>query len=204
MRWWNRLAMQIRMLCFRKDADAQLNDELHFHLEQQIAENRLDDALVTAKTMFAMSRHMGEHPTLIGELVAIAIAHVAIGPFEEMLEQPGCPNFYWALTSLPNPLVSLDKGVAGERTLTQSELRDLDESSPMTVEQVKKVAEHIDKLYSFDGNKKRKKTWENVKEKLAAIAYVPIGNSPDECAALIQGEMAKWGPIIKAAGLRAD
>jgi tripartite-type tricarboxylate transporter receptor subunit TctC len=44
----------------------------------------------------------------------------------------------------------------------------------------------------------------DVKEKLAAIAYVPIGNSPEECAAFFKSEMAKWGPIIKAAGLRAE
>jgi tripartite-type tricarboxylate transporter receptor subunit TctC len=44
----------------------------------------------------------------------------------------------------------------------------------------------------------------DVKEKLAAIAYVPIGNSPEECAAFFKAEMAKWGPIIKAAGLRAE
>jgi tripartite-type tricarboxylate transporter receptor subunit TctC len=44
----------------------------------------------------------------------------------------------------------------------------------------------------------------DVKEKLAAIAYVPIGNSPEECTAFFQAEMAKWGPIIKAAGLRAE
>jgi tripartite-type tricarboxylate transporter receptor subunit TctC len=44
----------------------------------------------------------------------------------------------------------------------------------------------------------------DVKEKLAAIAYVPIGNSPEECAAFFKAEMAKWGPIIKAAGLRVE
>jgi tripartite-type tricarboxylate transporter receptor subunit TctC len=44
----------------------------------------------------------------------------------------------------------------------------------------------------------------DVKEKLAAIAYVPIGNSPEECAAFFKAEMAKWGPIIKAAGLKAE
>src|SRR5215472_16092405 len=41
MRWLNRLVMQIRMLLFRRNANVQLNKELHFHLEQQIAENRL-------------------------------------------------------------------------------------------------------------------------------------------------------------------
>lgn len=32
--------MQVRMLLFRRVADTQLNEELRFHLEQQIAENR--------------------------------------------------------------------------------------------------------------------------------------------------------------------
>jgi predicted permease len=40
MRWLNRLVMQVRMLLFRRMADAQLNEELRFHMEQQIAENR--------------------------------------------------------------------------------------------------------------------------------------------------------------------
>jgi tripartite-type tricarboxylate transporter receptor subunit TctC len=44
----------------------------------------------------------------------------------------------------------------------------------------------------------------DIKEKLAAIAYVPIGSSPDECTAFFKSEMAKWGPIIKAAGLHAE
>ena len=84
-------------------------------MRAEVALGRFDDALRTAKTMFAMSRHLGEHPTFIGNLVGIAIANTAIGPLEEMLEQPGCPNLYWALTNLPNPLVSLDKGMEGER-----------------------------------------------------------------------------------------
>ena len=37
---------------------------------------------------------MGEHPTLLGNLVGIAIANLAIAPLEELLEQPGCPNLY--------------------------------------------------------------------------------------------------------------
>jgi tripartite-type tricarboxylate transporter receptor subunit TctC len=44
----------------------------------------------------------------------------------------------------------------------------------------------------------------DIREKLAAIAYVPIGNSPEECAAFFKAEMAKWGKIIKAAGLKAE
>ena len=81
----------------------------------EIAAGRIDDAIRTAKTMFAMARHLGEHPTLIGELVGLAIAFTAINPLEEMLERGECPNLYWALTHLPCPLVSLKTGLEGER-----------------------------------------------------------------------------------------
>jgi tripartite-type tricarboxylate transporter receptor subunit TctC len=44
----------------------------------------------------------------------------------------------------------------------------------------------------------------DVKEKLAAMAYVPIGNSPQECTAFFKAEMAKWGKVIEDAGLKAE
>ena len=54
----------------------------------------------------------GRAPDVRRQPVGVAIANLAIGPLEEMLEQPGCPNLYWALTNLPNPLVPLDTGDA--------------------------------------------------------------------------------------------
>ena len=92
-----------------------LASALKVRMRAEVALGRFDDALRTAKTMFAMSRHLGEHPTFLGNLFGVAFANLALGPLEEMLEQPGCPNLYWALTNLPNPLVSLDTGMQGER-----------------------------------------------------------------------------------------
>ena len=40
MRWFDRFAMRVRMLFGRGAASRQLDDELRFHLERQIAENR--------------------------------------------------------------------------------------------------------------------------------------------------------------------
>jgi hypothetical protein len=122
---------------------------LQMRFREEIAADRLDDALVTAKTMFAMTRHMGEHPTLIGDLVGIAIGNVTIVAFEEMLERPGCPNLFWALTALPNPLVSLENGLRGERVLVYSELKDLDDQAPIKPPQLKKLIAHLDKIRSI-------------------------------------------------------
>lgn len=68
---------------------------LQTRFRAEIAQCRFDDAIRTAKTMFAISRHLGEHPTLIGDLVGIAIASLTVSHLEEMLDQPGCPNLYW-------------------------------------------------------------------------------------------------------------
>jgi hypothetical protein len=133
----------------------QLATELQKRFRDEITQRRFNDALVTAKTMFALSRHMGEHPTLIGELVGIAIAAVTITPLEEMLEQPGCPNLYWALTYLPAPFVSLRAGLEGERIFLATELRDLDDKNPMTTAQLKKLITYIDRLLEVGRNEKK-------------------------------------------------
>jgi tripartite-type tricarboxylate transporter receptor subunit TctC len=44
----------------------------------------------------------------------------------------------------------------------------------------------------------------DVKDKLAAMAYAPIGNSPEECEAFFKAEMAKWSKVIQDAGLKAE
>jgi hypothetical protein len=112
----------------------------------EIALSRLDDAIRTAKTMFAMSRHSSEHPTLIGNVIGMSIANLALDALEEMLEHPRCPNLYWALTNLPTPMVPLDKGMGGERALVLSEFRGLDENAPMSADELTKFITHTEML----------------------------------------------------------
>jgi hypothetical protein len=122
----------------------------------EIAMHRFDDAIRTAKTLFAISRHLGEHPSFIGNLVGIAIANMTIGPLEEMLGQSGCPNLYWALTSLPNPMISLEKGMDGERVMTAWAFRDLPDGAPIGADQLKKFIAHADKILELEMSKDRK------------------------------------------------
>jgi hypothetical protein len=97
--------------------------------------------------MFALSRHVGKHPTLIGNLVAMAIANETIGPLEEMLQQPGCPNLYWALTDLPSPLVEIRHGMQGERVLDPTELAMITDRGAMTAAELERVMKGLDELY---------------------------------------------------------
>jgi tripartite-type tricarboxylate transporter receptor subunit TctC len=43
-----------------------------------------------------------------------------------------------------------------------------------------------------------------VKERLAKLGATPIGSSPQEFDAKIHADYDKWGPIIKAAGIKPE
>lgn len=43
-----------------------------------------------------------------------------------------------------------------------------------------------------------------VKERLDAIGFVPVANTPDEFAAIIKGETARWAEVIRAANIKAQ
>jgi hypothetical protein len=63
-----------------------------------------------------------------------------------MLEQPGCPNLFWALTSLPNPLVPREKGLDSERIWTQVEFPGLANSASLSEDQLKELIARIDRV----------------------------------------------------------
>ena len=64
---------------------------------------------------------------------------VAIEPLEEMLEQPGCPNLYWALTNLPSPLISSTRVWKASGSIAPVAIfRDLNDSAPMSADQLQR------------------------------------------------------------------
>jgi tripartite-type tricarboxylate transporter receptor subunit TctC len=45
---------------------------------------------------------------------------------------------------------------------------------------------------------------EDVRERLRGLGADPVGNTPEQYTAFIQNEIAKWGKVIKAAGIKAE
>jgi tripartite-type tricarboxylate transporter receptor subunit TctC len=43
-----------------------------------------------------------------------------------------------------------------------------------------------------------------MKERLDAIGFVPVANTPDELAAVIAAETTRWGKVIREAGIKAE
>jgi hypothetical protein len=143
----------------------ELAGALKVRFRAEVAERRFDDALDTAKTMLALSRHLGEHPSLIGELVGIAVAFVTIGPLDEMIQQPGSPNLFWALTDLPQPFIDLRKGVQGARAMTMDVFAPIDAKATMSDAQTREVVARIQHMWDTLRVKKDVADWIN---KLAA------------------------------------
>jgi hypothetical protein len=132
-----------------------LASALKVRMRAEVALGRFDAALRTGRTLFALARHLGQHPTFVGNLVGLATATAAIGPLQEMLEQPGCPNLYWALTHLPDPLVPVDRGGQGDRVgITQWMFRDLDDNAPMSTDQLERFIVFMDKLLKAEFSSK--------------------------------------------------
>jgi hypothetical protein len=88
---------------------------LQLRCRLQMADGDIEGALRTIRTGIGMAHHVGETPTLISHLVGIAISSIFLGEVDQLLSQPKCPNLYWSLTDLPQPLLSIRKPFEGER-----------------------------------------------------------------------------------------
>ncbi len=107
----------------------------------EIADGHYDKALYTLQSGLALARHTGDAVTLIQDLVGMAIAQIMLAQLEELIQQPGAPNFYWALTDLPRPFFDLRKALQGEKLgmyATIPELHSL-ETTRLTPEQQQKL-----------------------------------------------------------------
>ncbi len=80
----------------------------------EIAQGKWDEACQTLQTGYAAGRHLGEGPTLIHVLVGGAVTRLMNDQVEAMIQQPGAPNLYWALTDLPRPFLAPELAVRQE------------------------------------------------------------------------------------------
>jgi hypothetical protein len=126
---------------------------LKLRLRGQIKENKFDEAVYSLQTIFNMSRHMDVHPTLISHLVGTAITTSSFSAIDEFISQPGSPNLFWAFTYTPKPLLSLERGIQGERMMVMNELKAFtDARHPWTKEEFKLAKEKFSNIASVFGN----------------------------------------------------
>jgi hypothetical protein len=112
----------------------------------ELADCQFDKATYTLQTGFALARDVGDGADLVlHDLVGIAIQAIMFTRVEEFLQQPGAPNLYWALTTLPSPLIDVRQAMRNEMgTLYRSfpGLRNL-EDRKMNAAQVEALIEEV-------------------------------------------------------------
>ncbi len=79
----------------------------------EIAEGRYDDASKTLTMGYRLAANVAESPILISNLVGIAIANLMNESVIDWIDSGG-PNLYWALASLPSPLVDIREALRQE------------------------------------------------------------------------------------------
>lgn len=98
----------------------QLSRLLRVKARVETAEHSYDQALDTIQTGLVFGRHVSSGPFVINNLTGIAICSVMLERLEELISQPGVPNLYWALTALPQPLVSMREALETEQRLGEN------------------------------------------------------------------------------------
>jgi hypothetical protein len=158
-----------------------------------LADDNIDQAVYTLQTGFSLGRDIGQAPTLINSLVGVAISHVMVGQLEELLKHSKCPNLYWALAYLPNPLIDFRKAFEGERLFILAsfpELRGI-ETEQLSPENEVKLLDHLSK--GFDGRNAREiDQADHVTLTLLALKIYPVakkalieeGRKPEEVDAM--------------------
>jgi hypothetical protein len=148
------------------------------------------------ETCFAFSRHVADGPFLINGLVAIALASQFAGAVADLVERPGAPNLYWALTALPRPLIDLRRAQDVEFRFIETvfpELDDLDRER--TAEQwdgvLRRIRTEIRGL-SMEGNPPKLPNW------------FPKDAAPDDPAAKSPDLPAARNFVARNNGLPAD
>lgn len=119
-----------------------------------IAERQFEKAVSGLRVGYAMARHASDAPNLISNLVGMAIATVVTRQFEDLMQQPDVPNFYWSLTLLPHPFVSVYSGMQGEKALPfRGDLPRLQDLTvrPLTTPEVEKQIETTMQLIALEG-----------------------------------------------------
>jgi hypothetical protein len=122
---------------------------LQVRFRAEVALRRFDEALRSAKTMLALARHLGEYPSEAANLTGLVVANGALDRLEEMLQQPACPNLYWALIDLPCPLVELRKGFQGDRLVVATDLKAISDHAVMTEAQLEEVVSRFSGRIGF-------------------------------------------------------
>lgn len=85
----------------------------------EIEEGRIEDAIETLQMGYRLAEFAAKTPTLINDLVGVAIGSIMTAELTRLIAHPDAPNMYWAIASLPRPLIDLRDALEWESGVPQ-------------------------------------------------------------------------------------
>ena len=80
----------------------------------ELASGGYDGALLAMQAGFGMANHLGQGPTIIQNLVGVAVGALMCKEVELFVQGKDSPNLYWALANLPRSLANMEKAIDKE------------------------------------------------------------------------------------------
>lgn len=91
-----------------------LIDLLCLKARVELLQSRYDKAAGTIGAGLAMSKHVGEAPTVIQGMTGVAMATLMLRTVEDWAQVGDAPNLYPLLHALPRPVVDVNVGISSE------------------------------------------------------------------------------------------
>jgi len=151
-------------------------------LEARVAlrEHRPLEALDSIKAGYALGRHLSSSPLLINGLVGVAIISTMNRELLNVMQDPACPNLYWTITALPQPLADARVAIEFEGDILVNlfpELADV-EKAQLTKEQWSaQYLKFITRLRNTSqdlGLGMDAAYWNDIQTNVAATALLPV------------------------------
>ncbi len=73
----------------------------------EAAEGRFDESVRTLQQTFKLGRDVAQPSFVINALVGMSLTGVVVRDVRDTIGEAGCPNLYWALATLPDPVIPL-------------------------------------------------------------------------------------------------
>jgi len=88
------------------NTDRALANLVRIHALQQMQDGRIDDSLASLRLGYELGRNVARGPTLVGGLVGVGIIALMNDALKQDMNRPESPNLYWALATLPHPMIA--------------------------------------------------------------------------------------------------
>lgn len=128
---------------------------MQLQIRLKIADGQTDQALEMLQQGLYMGRSIALGQTVIQDLVGTAITALMLKEVEGLMQTPDSPNLYWALTTLPDPMIDMHSSLEYEREMLFiefPELRNLEDEVLAPAQASAIVSDFMKKIQILSGD----------------------------------------------------